>query len=139
MAEDATENAEDAAELSIALDKVCWLIAKAREFQAKVDVVEPDPGSNPTDSGFREILEDYEDDPTGQQIQAALADLDVEELRDLLALMLLGRGDADDWASARQEVREAAEAGVHRRLMSVPLLGDYLEEGLSRIGRYCTE
>lgn len=127
------------AELAIPLDKVCWLIVKAREFQAKVGPVEPDPGSNQSERGFREVLEDYPDDQAGRQIEAALHDLDVEERRDLLTLLLLGRGDADDWDGARAEIADAAEAGLHRRLLSQPLLGDYLEEGLARIGRSCSE
>lgn len=127
------------AELAIPIDKVCWLIVKAREFQAKVEPVEPDPGSNASDSGFREVIEDYPDDPVGRQIESALHDLDLEERRDLLALLLLGRGDADDLDAARGDVPEAAEAGLHRRLLAQPLLSDYLEEGLSRIGRSCAE
>jgi hypothetical protein len=127
------------AELAIPVDKVCWLIVKTREFQAKVEPVEPDPGSNQSERGFREILEDYPDDPVAQQLQTAFRDLDLEERRDLLALLLLGRGDAEDWAEARGEVGEAAEAGLHHRLLEQPLLADYLEEGLSRIGRSCSE
>ena len=46
-------------ELNISDDKVCYIVLKAREFDAKVEPTEPDPGSNPTDSGEREILEDY--------------------------------------------------------------------------------
>lgn len=126
------------AELAISMEKICWLIAKMREFQAKVDPVEPDPGSNPSDEDFREVLEDYSDDPVAQQITDALADLDVEERRDVLALLLLGRGDADDWAAARGEVLEAAEAGLHHRLLQTPLVADYWEEGLDRIGRSCS-
>lgn len=127
------------AELAIAVDKVCWLIVKAREFQAKVAPVEPDPGSNPSERGFREVLEDYPNDPVGQELHAAFHDLDLAERRDLLALLLLGRGDADDWAAAREEVGDAAEAGLYRRLLEQPLLSDFLEEGLSRIGRSCSE
>ena len=33
--------------LSIALEKVCFLIIKAREFDAKMDPEVPEPGDNP--------------------------------------------------------------------------------------------
>ena len=35
--------------LSISPDKVCFLIIKAREFDAKMEPEIPDPGDNPTD------------------------------------------------------------------------------------------
>ena len=35
--------------LSISPEKVCFIIVKAREFDAKDAVTDPDPGSNPTD------------------------------------------------------------------------------------------
>jgi hypothetical protein len=38
-------------ELNISPEKVCYIIIKAREFDAKVEPVEPDPGSNPC--GYR--------------------------------------------------------------------------------------
>ncbi len=50
--------------LNISPEKICYIIVKAREFDAKVEPVEPDPGSNPADGGEREILSDYRDDPT---------------------------------------------------------------------------
>ena len=34
-------------DLNISVDKVCYIALKAREFDAKVEPVEPDPGSNP--------------------------------------------------------------------------------------------
>jgi hypothetical protein len=40
---------EDAAALTISPEKVCFIIIKAREFDAKDEVTEPDPGSNPSD------------------------------------------------------------------------------------------
>ena len=43
--------------LNIDPGKVCFIILKAREFDAKVDPVEPDPGSNAADDGERAVLE----------------------------------------------------------------------------------
>ncbi len=47
--------------LNVSPEKICYIIVKAREFDAKVEPVEPDPGSNPADGGEREILSDYRD------------------------------------------------------------------------------
>jgi hypothetical protein len=36
---------------SVSPEKVCFIIVKAREFDAKDEVTEADPGSNPSDEG----------------------------------------------------------------------------------------
>ena len=43
--------------------------AEAREFGAREEVIEPDPGSNPTDDGGRGVLEDHPDDPVQEALQ----------------------------------------------------------------------
>ncbi len=45
-------------EINISPEKVCYIIVKPREFDAKVEPVEPDPASNPSDDADHEILED---------------------------------------------------------------------------------
>ena len=57
------KGADSEADLSIATDKVCFIIVKAREFDAKDVVTEPDPASNPSDDAMVSVLEDHEDDP----------------------------------------------------------------------------
>jgi hypothetical protein len=47
---------EPTIELNVSPEKVCYIIAKAREFDARDEPVEPDPGSNPVDTGEREVL-----------------------------------------------------------------------------------
>lgn len=81
----------------------------------------------------------HPDDAIRRRLESALVDLEAAERRDLLALVILGRGDAADWEAARGEVREAAHAGLRRRLLEQRLLGDYLKEGLQRIDRSCSE
>ena len=53
-----------ASPLGISSEKVCYIIAKARQFEAKDVVADPDSGSNPTDDGVVCVLEDQPDDPT---------------------------------------------------------------------------
>jgi hypothetical protein len=45
------EISEKTPDLSISREKVCYIIAKAREFDAKDVVTDPDDASNPTDDG----------------------------------------------------------------------------------------
>lgn len=40
------EEADDVSPLTISPEKVCFIIVKAREFDAKDEMTEPDPGSN---------------------------------------------------------------------------------------------
>lgn len=126
-------------ELNISLDKVCYIIIKAREFDAKVDPVEPDPGSNPADTGEREVLEDYADDPVADELKSVINTLNDEEVIDLIALAWLGRGDfaAAEWAEARALATERHRHRSAAYLMGMPALGDYLEEGLSTLGYSC--
>ena len=80
-------------ELEVATDFIRTLIDKLHEFQAKVEVIEPAPGSNPSDEDMREVLEDYSDDPVHEELHEMLADLNEDQLADLVALFWLGRGD----------------------------------------------
>lgn len=127
----------------ISTDKVCFLIIKAREFDVKVDVEEPDPGGNPSDSDSREVLQDYADDPTLQEIKMFVDDLNEDEQIDLVALMWLGRGDYDtsEWEDARTEAVRARDEHGHTAeyLLGAPLLGDYLEEALNQFGQSCKD
>lgn len=131
----------DGPELAISQEKVCYIIAKAREFDAKVPPVEPDPGSNPADDAGREILEDYAGDPTFAELRTAIDDLNDDEVIDLIALAWIGRGDYDrgGWDEARSLARERHRHHSARYLTGMPALGDYLEEGLSTLGYSCEE
>ncbi|MGO8909911.1 MAG: hypothetical protein ACLQDM_11445, partial [Bradyrhizobium sp.] len=54
-----TENpaADDAQIMTISPEKVCFVIIKAREYDAKDEVTEVDPGSNPSDDKDISVLE----------------------------------------------------------------------------------
>lgn len=125
--------------LGINPDKVCYLISRVRQFQAKVEPVEPDPGSNMVDDGFREILEDYADDAVLAEIRQFVDALNEEEHRNLLALLWLGRGDYDkeEWADALAEGRTDRAARGVDYLIRMPLLAEHLEEGLNQLGYAC--
>ena len=122
--------------LAIPLERLAFIIAKAREFDAEVPV-EPDAatGSDGPDDDEREILLDTPDNPTEQELRDAIDGLGVPERQELLALMWLGRGDydADSWPDALREAAESTIANVTDYLVGTPLLGDYLEEGASAL------
>ena len=125
--------------LTIAVEKVCDLIERARAFDVKVDIVEPEPGSNLSDDDMREVLEDYADDPTYQEIKSFIDGLNLDEQIDLVALTWLGRGtySADEWEDAMNDARDAHNEHTAEYLLGMPMLGDYLEEGLSALDYSC--
>ncbi len=131
----------DAVELDISTEKVCFIIIKAREFDAKVAPTELDDGSNPTDDEESEILEDYDDDATEAELRAAIDDLNADEITDLIALTWVGRGDFDraGWENAKAQARERQRRDSADYLVGIPTLGDFLEEGLAALGHSCEE
>ena len=121
--------------LTISPEKVCYVIAKARELDVKVAPEELD------DEGMARILEDYTDDPTLEELKSFLEAQGDDELRELLALAWVGRGDfsADEWPDALAQVQDVREKHTVDYLLGTPLLSDYLEEGLAQFGHSCEE
>jgi len=132
---------ENAPDLSISTDKVCYIIAKAREFDVKDVVTDVGDSSNATDDGMVSVLEDHRDDPVVQEIAAAIFAMGEDEQVDLVTLAWLGRGDGtlDDWADLRAEAARAHNKRTASYLLGMPLLADYLEEALSQFGISCEE
>jgi Protein of unknown function (DUF3775) len=136
------EGADDSADrLTMSPEKVFFIITKAREFDAKDEVTEEDPGSNPTDDFEAEVLEDHGDDPVEEEMIAFMNSLSVDEQVDLVALMWLGRDDStgEDWPALREEAARAHNERTAEYLLGTPLLGDFLEEGLSKLGYSCED
>jgi len=67
--------------------------------------------------------------------------LSEDEQIDLVALAWLRRDDysAADWPEVRQEAASAHNRRTAQYLLGMPLLGDFLEEGLSMLGYSCEE
>lgn len=119
----------------------CFVVAKAREFGAKVELDDPDSGSNPADDKSIDVLEDYADDPTLDELRGAIDSMNEDESRDLVAMMWIGRGDFDkeQWRAARAQAASIPPRDRSRYLIGTPLLGDYLEQGMSEFGYSCEE
>jgi Protein of unknown function (DUF3775) len=138
---DVPEPADGVAQLSISAEKICYIALRAREFEVKEVVADPDSGSNPTDDGMVTVLEDHADDAVADELIAFISALSEDEQVDLVALAWLGRGDAgfEEWEELRSEAARAHNDRVARYLLGMPLLPDYLEEGLSQFGHSCDE
>ena len=136
-----SDEKDEAVPLTISPEKVCFVIVKAREFDVKDEPSESNPGSNPSDDKDIAVLEDQPDDPVEEELTAFIESLSEDEQIDLVALAWLGRGDytAEDWATVRSEAAAAHNEATATYLLGMPLLGDFLEEGLSLVGRSCDE
>jgi hypothetical protein len=131
----------DAVTLTVSPEKVCFIIFKAKEFDAKDAVTEDDPGSNPSDDKDIAVLEDHADDPVVEELTSLIDSLSEDEQVDLVTLVWLGREDysVDDWTELREEAMRAHNENTASYLLGMPLLGDFLEEGLSMLGYSCEE
>ena len=128
-------------ELAISAAKIATIIAKARQFDVKDVVTDPDASSNASDDAMLSVLEDHRDDPVQSELTAIIRGLNQDEQIDLVALAWLGRGDGDlaDWDDLRAEAARAHNRRTAEYLLGMPILGDHLEEALAQFGHATEE
>jgi hypothetical protein len=122
--------------LNLATDKVAFIILKAREYDVKEGDSDPDSGSNATDDDDTDVLEDGHDDPVRHELISYINGLNVDEQIELVALAWVGRGtyDFDEWYDALETAKTEHNKRTAQYLLGLPLLGDYLEDGLAEFG-----
>jgi hypothetical protein len=129
--------------LNIGLETLCFIIAKAREFQAKEQVVIPETPESPSDDWALQVLADHVEDLTLLEVKATVDDLDPEQQAELVALMWLGRGDygLEEWDEALAGARDMYEDrdSIVEYMLAHPMVSDYLEEGLIAHGYSCED
>ena len=121
--------------LEIAPEKVAHIIIKAREYDTKVDTVIPDDGSG-SDGEPDDVLESLPDDATRPELVAFINALNEDEQANLVALTWVGRGtfEADELDEAVETARQEKVNSTAEYLLGIPLLADYLEDGLEKLG-----
>ena len=126
---------------AISSEKVCYVILKTREFDAKEGAPYEDPGGNATDDNDHQILSEQPDDSVYEELTTFLESLSEEELCELHALVMLGRGDVDmeNWADAVQTAQDDLDESTPKHLLEIPLISDYLAEALSQFGQSCSD
>ncbi len=99
--------------LPISPAKIAHVIIRARKFDADV------PGSG-----------------QGRELRAFIANLNEDEQAALTAVMWIGREtfDAAEFDEAFETARAEATAPTEDYLLGVPMLADYLEDGLNALG-----
>jgi len=126
-------------ELRISTDKVCALIEAAREIAGKVPSTAGDKTTTGDDSPLVSI-EDYPDeDDRRREMVEFIAGLNVDEQIDLLALILMGRGDYEfaDWDAAVSEAEGRIAARAPDYMIGDAALPEYLGDGLEAFGLTC--
>ncbi len=141
MAKSAEPETRELPSLAISPEKVCFIVVKAREFDVKDAVTNPDESSSAADDNMSSVLEQRDDDPVAQELRGFIGALTQDEQIDLVTLVWLGRGDGklEDWAELRAEAARAHNNRTASYLLGIPLLADYLEEGLAQFGLSCEE
>ena len=126
-------------ELRISTEKVCDFIEAAREVAGKVPSTAGDHTTTGDDSKLVTI-EDYpgEDDRRRQMVEF-IAGLNVDEQIDLLALIMLGRGDYDiaEWDVAVAEAQGRIAARDPDFMIGDAALPQYLGDGLEAFDKSC--
>jgi hypothetical protein len=122
--------------LEIAPEKVAHVIVKAREYDAKVGAWDDTAESGDAAEEPASILEGFANDPTRAELAGFIDALNVDEQVHLVALAWLGRGTfaADEFDEAVETARSERVVSTSRYLLGMPLLADYLKEGLDKLG-----
>ncbi|MEL6277330.1 MAG: DUF3775 domain-containing protein [Pseudomonadota bacterium] len=122
-------------ELTLSSDFLNWLVTKAHEF----DVKDASTGDADDDDQVASILEDRGDDPVFEEMTTAIEDLNERQQIELVALAWLGR--AEEEGSGSESFEELFELARNERvnktsvyLLGMPLLSDYLLEGMNKLG-----
>jgi hypothetical protein len=127
-------------ELNVSLETLCRLIVHARELEAQVPAIETDEEADPTDSDDPfAVIEDEANTVIETEITSLLEDLADDEIAEVLALALVGRGTYDplEWDEALEEATDGPNAAIIEQLLDMPMLAAYLEAGLAAYELSC--
>lgn len=118
--------------LEISARKIARVIVRARALDAKVARWDSPGDSTDADS----ILETRPGDGMESELRQYIADLNDDEQASLVAVMWIGRGtyDAAELAEAIETAKQEKTSPTESYLMGVPMLSDFLEDGLDALG-----
>jgi hypothetical protein len=127
-------------DLATPLDIICRIIVRARALEAQVPGADPenDDEVNDSDDAY-DVLEDEMDETVEDELRALLDDLADDQIAEVLALALVGRGtyDASEWTDALEEASDADAEPPADQLLDMPTLSDNLEAGLAAFDMSC--
>lgn len=138
--------ADELPPLEIDPDKVCFLIVMAREFENAEPPIDEDQTAAESAEELEEEIEEIEHAPeegdaTFDEIKSFIDSLNWDEQCQLVALAWLGRGDytVEEWKDAVESANDEHNNRTAEYLLGMPLLPDYLTEGLAAFDITCDE
>lgn len=123
--------------LKISAAKVACAIERAREHDAVAGSWESQIQQTFHDETADKILHDIASVPSNGTLAEFVTSLDRDEQVSLLAIAWIGRGafSPDHLAEAIESARNAWQSPNGGDLTGIPLLADYLYEGMEKLGR----
>lgn len=112
--------------------KVAHIAIRARELDAKVGRWDGPGDTHDADT----ILESRRGDATESELRSFIDRLNDDEQAELVAITWIGRGtfEPEEIAEAIDTARAEATTPTADYLLGIPLLADYLEDGLEKLG-----
>lgn len=111
-----------------------------------MDELQDEPGQHAGDDVMKDELPEEDTavqtgSPEYEELKEFIEGLNDDEQFELIAIAWIGRGTftAEDWDEALDTARDEHSRNAVRYLMAMPLLADYLEEGLSEFGLSCED
>jgi hypothetical protein len=127
-------------DLATPLDIICRIIVRARALEAQVPGADPENDDEVNDSDDEyDVLEDEMDETVEDELRALLDDLADDQIAEVLALALVGRGtyDASEWTDALEEAADPDAESPADQLLDMPTLSDNLDAGLAAFDLSC--
>jgi hypothetical protein len=122
--------------LEISSDKVAFVILKAREYDADVTIPGESFSAIKTEGDADAIPEDRSSDTTRNEVSEFISGLNEDEQADIVALVWIGRGtySAEEFEDAVEMAKAERTNPTEDYLLGIPLLADYLEAGMEKLG-----
>ena len=122
--------------LEISTAKIAHIIIRAREYDAKVGSWDDPLQQNFRDDDAGSVLENFSNDSIRSELADFIDGLNEDESASVVALAWIGRGtfEADDLDEAIGTAKAEKVNKTSDYLLGIPLLADYLEEGLEKLG-----
>jgi len=124
-------------ELDINAERLSLIITLAREYDEDLPSDDDEDDENHIGEAIdEELVEEHEYDLAYQELKGALESLSRDELNCVVALVWLGRGtyDLEEFEDALTEASGLDPARIPDYLIGTPLLPEYLEEGMTKMG-----
>lgn len=128
-------------ETATPLDMLCRIIFRAREYEAQIPTDyssdEADNVDGDDDDEAYSVLDDDINTSVEEELVATLEDLAEDQIAEVFAFALVGRGDyeASDWEEALEAA--ADESDIPEQIMEMPMFASLLEAGMAAFDLDC--